>query len=84
MYLHVGFLQKVKIGTNLGKRWDCYYTKYNLNVLKVKNNIGGGINEIERRGVTLLENLEKMYPHFRAHFDRLHILLGEGANVNPP
>lgn len=73
VYLHVvGFSKEVKIDANLGKRWDRYYGKYKL-ALKVKNTIGGGINKLECRVDIILS--EKI--------DRLHILLGERANVNP-
>lgn len=47
----------------------------------MKNTSGSGLSAIEARvGMTIAKNLEKMC----LEFNRLHILLGERANVNPP
>lgn len=61
-------------------RFERYTTRYK-NALQVKNMTWGSLSAIEARArVTIAMKLKKMCPRF----ERIHILLVEIANVNPP
>lgn len=75
-----GFPRFVSTGENLGKRFTRYLKKYK-EAFNIKNDSGSGLTMGElRAGITLDEKLEKICPHFQ----RMHILYGERANVQPP
>lgn len=75
-----GFPRFVTTAENLGKRFTRYVQKYK-EALALKNDSGVGVTMAEMSaGITLEDRLEKLCPHF----DRMHALYGERANVNPP
>lgn len=77
---HVGFPKEITSGDRLSKRFDRYLRRYKL-ALAFKNDTGRGLSARDiARGISFEDKLNAKCPHF----DRMHILYGERANIEPP
>ncbi|KAL3691342.1 hypothetical protein R1sor_004993 [Riccia sorocarpa] len=67
-------------GEEMKKRYERYVSMYKK-ARQFKESTGRGLSEKEvERGVTIEEKLEKLCPHF----NRMHAILGQRANIAPP